>query len=113
MKKMNLFSAKKTNPICPMYVDIDICEKELPAKMVWEKIASDCIGEKFPPPSLVLASGQGLQLLWLISDAPNAIQRYRRIEMYLRETLHSLGGGSRGPRHCPHPSDALCRKSKK
>lgn len=86
MKRSELSVAKK---VCMMYVDIDVCENKLPTKMAWEKIANDCIEGKFPPPSLVVASGQGFQLVWQIADVPNAMPSWRRVEKCLFDALNS------------------------
>lgn len=103
---MKILESSVAKKVCMMYVDIDVCEKELPAKMA---NISDYIKGKFPQPSLVVASGEGLQLVWQIADVPNVMPRWRRIEKYPFRC--SKLSGPKGIQYRPHPSYAIYRES--
>lgn len=77
--------------ICAAFIDIDGYKNGLTPKEAWTIIKRDYIDKVIPHPSLAVESGQGLQLFWLLSEHPNAMPRWNRVERYLFEIFEPLG----------------------
>lgn len=80
--------------ICAAYVDIDCRKFNLTPEKAWEIIKKDFIGEQVPPPSLVVMSGRGLHLYWLLAEHPKALPRWNVVEGRLAKIFEPLGADS-------------------
>lgn len=93
-----MYTGRKGNnrlaKICAAYVDVDCRKVNLMPDKAWEIIKRDYIREKVPPPSLVVMSGRGLHLYWLLAEHPKALPRWNMVEDRLVEIFKPLGADS-------------------
>lgn len=86
------------------YHKIDFYARESPSTML-SRVLERCDDASIPVPSLVIDSGQGLQLKWVFAEPlpAEALPRWRAMERYLIDVFSDLGGDPA----CSDPSRVL------
>ena len=93
----NLFLNSETRAISNLkrltaiYVDLDCYKKGLHPDQTLFILQSDIFDHELPQPSVILFSGQGLQLIWKISDDRNALPTWKRVEAFFHRVLIPFG----------------------
>ena len=93
----NLFLNSETRAISNLkrltaiYVDLDCYKKGLRPDQALFLLQSDVFNHELPQPSVILFSGQGLQLIWKISDDRNALPTWKRVEAFFHHVLIPFG----------------------
>ena len=76
-----------------LYVDIDFYIFNYDPQWVLGKLQYEFYGEKIPEPNLIIFSGQGVVLIWLIEPVPYmALPLWQAMQNYLLNQLKDLGG---------------------
>ena len=79
-----------------LYVDIDCYNMNYDPKWVIGKLELECFRQSIPEPNLIIHSGRGLVLIWLIEPVPyKALPLWNSIQRYLLEQLKDVGGDPR------------------
>lgn len=93
----NLFLNSETRAISnlkrltALFVDLDCYKKGLRPDQALFLLQNDIFDHDLPQPSVVLFSGQGLQLIWRISEDRNALPTWKRVESYFHNILIPYG----------------------
>ena len=93
----NLFLNSETRAISnlkrltTLFVDLDCYKKGLRPDQALFLLQNDIFDNDLPQPSVVLFSGQGLQLIWKISEDRNALPTWKRVESYFHNILVPYG----------------------
>lgn len=75
-----------------LYIDLDIYNTKFSKKQILMNLEENYFDSKIPRPSLVIDSGRGLYLIWLINFAPyKALPLWKAIEEYLYNALKEFG----------------------
>ena len=74
------------------FIDIDCYNSKYTKDAVLYFLENDLYGYKIPIPSLVIDSGRGLYLIWLIEPVPNkALPLWKAVQEYLYRELKQFG----------------------
>lgn len=74
------------------FIDIDCYNSKYTKDAVLYFLENDLYGYKIPRPSLVVDSGRGLYLIWLIEAVPsNALPLWKAVQEYLYKELKQFG----------------------
>lgn len=76
-----------------LYVDLDFYIFNFDPQWVLGKLQHEFYGENIPEPNLIIFSGQGVVLIWLIEPVPyKALPLWQAVQNYLLNQLKDLGG---------------------
>lgn len=76
-----------------LYVDLDFYLLNYDPSWVIGKLEHEYFGQSIPEPNIIIFSGQGVVLIWLIEPVPyKALPLWQAIERYLLDQLKDLGG---------------------
>lgn len=79
-----------------LYVDVDCYLLNYDPAWVLGKLELENFRESLPEPNLVIFSGQGLVLIWLIDPVPyKALPLWQSVQNYFVNQLKSLGGDAK------------------
>lgn len=74
------------------FIDLDIYKTGLTKKQVLMNLEVDYFNKSIPRPNLIIDSGRGLYLIWLINSVPSkALPLWKAVEEYLYNALEPLG----------------------
>lgn len=74
------------------FIDIDCYNSKYTKEAVLYFLENDLYGYKIPRPSLIIDSGRGLYLIWLIEAVPNkALPLWKAVQEYLYRQLKEFG----------------------
>ena len=75
-----------------LYIDLDIYNTKFSKEQILMNLEKNYYGSKIPIPSLVVDSGRGLYLIWLINSAHyKALPLWKAIEEYFYKILKEFG----------------------
>lgn len=75
-----------------LYIDLDIHKLGLSKEKVLMNLDDNYINTKVPRPNMVIDSGRGLYLIWLINSVPSqALPLWKAVEDFLYSQLKELG----------------------
>jgi hypothetical protein len=76
-----------------LYVDLDFYLFNYDPSWVIGKLEYEFYGQTIPEPNLIIFSGQGIVLIWLLEPVPyKALPLWQTIQNYLLDQLSELGG---------------------
>ena len=76
-----------------LYVDLDFYIFNYEPSWIIGKLEHEYFGQSIPEPNIIIFSGQGIVLIWLIEPVPyKALPLWQAIERYLLDQLKDLGG---------------------
>lgn len=76
-----------------LYVDLDFYLFNYDPSWVLGKLEHEFYGKSIPEPNILIFSGQGLVLIWLLEPVPyKALPLWQAVQNYLLEQLKELGG---------------------
>lgn len=76
-----------------LYVDLDFYLFNYDPSWVIGKLEHEFFGQSIPDPNIIIFSGQGIVLIWLIEPVPyKALPLWQAIERYMLDQLKDLGG---------------------
>lgn len=76
-----------------LYVDLDFYIFNYDPNWIIGKLEHEYFGQSIPDPNIIIFSGQGIVLIWLIEPVPyKALPLWQAIERYLLDQLKDLGG---------------------
>ncbi|MDC3416666.1 replication protein [Aquibacillus salsiterrae] len=76
-----------------LYVDLDFYLFNYDPSWVMGKLEHEFYGESIPEPNLIIFSGQGIVLIWLLEPLPyKALPLWQAVQNYLLAKLQDLGG---------------------
>ena len=76
-----------------LYVDLDFYLFNYDPSWVVGKLESEYFGKSIPDPNIIIFSGQGIVLIWLIEPVPyKALPLWQAIQRYMLNQLSDLGG---------------------
>ncbi|MBO1005761.1 replication protein [Pseudogracilibacillus auburnensis] len=76
-----------------LYIDLDFYLFNYDMSWVIGKLEHDHFGKDVPDPNILIFSGQGLVLIWLLDPVPyKALPLWQAVQNYFLETLANLGG---------------------
>jgi hypothetical protein len=79
-----------------LYVDLDFYLFNYDPSWVLGKLESEFFKHTIPEPNVIIFSGQGMVLIWLIDPVPHkALPLWQAVQTYLLAELSSLGGDSK------------------
>ncbi len=79
-----------------LYIDLDFYIFNYDPSWILGKLQAEYFREKIPEPNLIIFSGQGIVLIWLIDPVPyKALPLWQAIQNYLLNQLETLGGDPR------------------
>ena len=79
-----------------LYVDLDFYIFNYDPSWILGKLQAEYFSESIPEPNLIIFSGQGLVLIWLIDPVPyKALPLWQAVQDYLLNQLQPLGGDPR------------------
>lgn len=79
-----------------LYVDVDNYLLNLDPMWTIGALEENLFGEKIPDPNLIIHSGRGLALVWLITPVPSqALPLWQAMENYLVRQLDKFGGDAK------------------
>lgn len=79
-----------------LYIDLDCYNFDFPPDWVLGKLEHESFGEELPEPNLVIFSGRGLVLIWLIDPVPyKALPLWQAVQNYFLDKLSNLGADSK------------------
>lgn len=79
-----------------LYIDLDCYNLDFPADWVLGKLELESFNEELPEPNLVIFSGRGLVLIWLIDPVPyKALPLWQAVQNYFLDKLSDLGADSK------------------
>lgn len=79
-----------------LYIDLDFYLFNYEPSWVLGKLEHEYFGESVPNPNIILFSGQGIVLIWLIEPVPyKALPLWQAVQNHLLSVLNELGGDSK------------------
>ncbi len=79
-----------------LYADVDCYLLNYDPEWVVGKIELEMVQEKFPSPNLIIYSGRGIALVWLIEPLPyQALPLWQAVQQQFLEQLKEVGGDPR------------------
>lgn len=76
-----------------LYVDLDFYLFNYDPSWVVGKLETEYFGKSIPDPNIIIFSGQGIVLIWLIEPVPyKALPLWQAIQRYMLNQLSDLGG---------------------
>ena len=76
-----------------LYVDLDFYIFNYDPSWIMGKLEHEYFGKSIPEPNIIIFSGQGIVLIWLIDPVPyKALPLWQAVEKYLLNQLQDLGG---------------------
>lgn len=79
-----------------LYVDLDFYIFNYDPEWIVGKLEHEYFGQTIPEPNIIIFSGQGVVLIWLIDPIPyKALPLWQAVEQYLLDQLKDLGGDPR------------------
>ncbi|RXT00992.1 replication protein [Ammoniphilus sp. CFH 90114] len=79
-----------------LYVDVDCYLLNYDTDWVMGKLVHEFFGEIMPEPNLIIFSGRGIVLVWLIEPVPHqALPLWQAIQNYFCEQLKGIGGDTK------------------
>jgi hypothetical protein len=76
-----------------LYVDLDFYLLNYDPNWVLEKLQYEYFGQLVPDPNIIIFSGQGVVLIWLIEPVPyKALPLWQAVQNYFLKQLSDLGG---------------------
>lgn len=79
-----------------LYVDLDFYLFNYDPSWVLAKLENEFFRQTIPEPNLIIFSGQGMVLIWLLDPVPyKALPLWQAVQDYLLAELSSLGGDSK------------------
>lgn len=79
-----------------LYVDLDFYLFNYDLNWVLTKLEHEYFGDTIPNPNIVIFSGQGLVLIWLLDPVPyKALPLWQAVQNHLLKELKALGGDSK------------------
>lgn len=79
-----------------LYVDLDFYIFNYSPEWVLAKLEYDFYRQSIPEPNMIIFSGQGIVLIWLIEPAPYmALPLWQAVQNYLIKQLQELGGDAK------------------
>ena len=76
-----------------LYVDLDFYLFNYEPSWVIGKLEHEFFGQSIPEPNIIIFSGQGIVLIWLIEPVPyKALPLWQAVQKYMLKELESLGG---------------------
>ena len=74
------------------FIDLDIYKTEFTKEQILMHLEAEHFGKTIPRPNLVIDSGRGLYLIWLLNSVPSkALPLWKAIEEYLYSVLKPFG----------------------
>lgn len=75
-----------------LYVDVDFYVQNYNKDWILGKLETEFFGESIPEPNLIIFSGRGLVLVWLIDPVPHqALPLWQAVQNYLINQLANIG----------------------
>lgn len=75
-----------------LYIDLDYYKMNLNRQEVLSKLEDEYFNKSIPVPSMIVDSGRGLYLIWLIEQVPSkVVSLWSAMQHYLYDKLKSLG----------------------
>lgn len=74
-----------------LYADLDTYNTSLTNAQVLLCLQEEYFGKVIPHPTLIIDSGRGMYLLWLIDESKLAYNRWVRVQRFLHNTLKEFG----------------------
>ena len=75
-----------------LYVDVDFYTKDYDKEWILGKLEHEFYGQSIPEPNLIIFSGRGLVLIWLIDAVPyKALPLWQAVQNYLTNELSTIG----------------------
>lgn len=79
-----------------LYVDLDFYLFNYNPNWILGKLEFDYFGQTIPEPNIIIFSGQGMVLIWLIEPVPyKALPLWQAVQNHFLEQLKDLGGDSK------------------
>ena len=79
-----------------LYVDLDFYIFNYDPTWIVGKLEAEYFKESIPDPNLIIFSGRGIVLIWLLDPVPyKALPLWQAVQNYLLNQLEALGGDSR------------------
>lgn len=79
-----------------LYVDLDTYNQDLTNEQVIGLLEMDFFRQSIPEPNIIIHSGRGLVLVWLIEPVPSmAVPLWTAVQKYLLDQLKEFGGDSK------------------
>ncbi|MDQ0257947.1 hypothetical protein J2S74_005410 [Evansella vedderi] len=79
-----------------LYVDLDFYLFNYEPSWILGKLEHEFFGESLPDPNILIFSGQGIVLIWLLDPVPyKALPLWQAVQNYFLELLKELGGDER------------------
>lgn len=76
-----------------LYIDLDFYIFNYDPSWVISKLEHEYFGQSIPDPNIIIFSGQGVVLIWLIEPVPyKALPLWQAIQRYMLDQLKDLGG---------------------
>lgn len=76
-----------------LYVDLDFYIFNYAPEWILGKLEHEYFGKTIPEPNIIIFSGQGIVLIWMIDPIPyKALPLWQAVEYYLLDQLKDLGG---------------------
>ena len=76
------------------FIDLDIYKTKFSKEQIIMHLEADYFNKSIPRPNLIIDSGRGLYLIWLLNSVPSkALPLWKAIEEYLYSVLKPFGGG--------------------
>lgn len=76
-----------------LYVDLDFYIFNYDPQWIIGKLELEYFGKSIPDPNIIIFSGQGIVLIWLIEPVPyKALPLWQAVERYMLDQLKDLGG---------------------
>ena len=74
------------------FIDLDIYKTGFTKEQIIMQLEADYFNKSIPRPNLIIDSGRGIYLIWLLNSAPSkALPLWKAIEEYLYSVLKSFG----------------------
>ena len=74
------------------FIDLDIYKTKFTKEQILMQLEADYFNKSIPRPNLIIDSGRGLYLIWLINSVPSkALPLWKAVEEYLYSVLKQFG----------------------
>ena len=75
-----------------LYVDVDFYTMDYNKEWILGKLQAEFYGQSIPEPNMIIFSGRGLVLIWLIDPVPHqALPLWQAVQNYLIKQLATIG----------------------